>query len=258
MARTMKGAMTDTALCHRPRPHDLLFCDVAGLDGALPEWATSAWMARAPVVMRRESVVDPDCIPVGLRGQTRSLRHKTYLSSLAVTRRVSPESLAASFANDSMATDGVLAGEYYAALQALAESSALLDATGLVWGPTGGVGFALASGLPVLRPGSDLDLVVRAPLPLTPSQGALLRRLGRSLLCRIDLQIDTGHGAFAFAEWAAGNERVMLKTDAGPLLSDDPWRVDSRKNVESVRKSTEKNIEKSAGSGAEPVEGKPA
>lgn len=249
MAGTVKGAMTETALRHRhrPRPHDLLFCDVAGLNGALPEWATPAWMARAPVVVRRESVAAPDCIPVGLRGQTRSLRHKTYLSSLAVTCCVSPEALAASFASDSVAIDGVLAGAYYAALQALAESSALLDATGLLWGPTGGVGFALASGLPVLRPDSDLDLVVRAPLPLTPSQGALLRRLGRSQLCRIDLQIDTGCGAFAFAEWAAGNVCVMLKTDAGPLLSDDPWRIESGK-------SADKNAD--AATGVEPVEGK--
>jgi phosphoribosyl-dephospho-CoA transferase len=206
-----------------PRPHDLLLCDAAGLSAALPHWATPAWLARAPVVVRRESVADADVIAVGLRGLTRSLRHKAYLSLPAVTRCISPESLAASL--DSNAWAGEFA--HYAALQALADVAPLLFDTGLLWGPSGGVGFALASGLPVLGPGSDLDLVVRAPSPLTAAQQALLRRLCQSLRCRIDLQIDTGRGAFAFSEWARGSARVLLKTDDGPLLTDAPWRTES-------------------------------
>jgi phosphoribosyl-dephospho-CoA transferase len=37
------------------------------------------------------------------------------------------------------------------------------------------------------------------------------------------MQIDTGHGGFAFAEWRRNAGRVLLKTDAGPFMTDDPW-----------------------------------
>jgi phosphoribosyl-dephospho-CoA transferase len=221
------GALTSAATHAVPglhaRPHDLLFCDLAGV--RLPAWATREWLARAPLVMRRESVLDPDCIPVGLRGHSRSLRHKDYVSALTVTRRLSPESLAAALETDTMA--GLKHGfESFFALQALAEVAPMLADTGLVWGPTGGVGFALACALPVLRPDSDLDLLVRADAPLTAAQHRLLQRICAVALCRIDMQIDTGYGGFAFSEWARvrGRSSIMLKTDAGPLLTDDPWR----------------------------------
>jgi phosphoribosyl-dephospho-CoA transferase len=202
-----------------PRPHDLLWlADMTGLSSAspLPYWATPDWLAAAPVVMRRESVSDPDCIPVGLRGQTRSQRHQAYLSRQAIARCISPESLVAGLAWPGH--PGPLP-----ALAALAALAPVLSATGLPWGPTGGVGFALASGLPVLRPDSDLDLVVRAFDPLSADQTALLLALRSSPLCRIDLQIETGYGAFSLSEWANGHRKVLLKTDRGPILTADPW-----------------------------------
>jgi phosphoribosyl-dephospho-CoA transferase len=77
--------------------------------------------------------------------------------------------------------------------------------------------------LPVLRPDSDLDLVVRAPRPLSPSQAAALGALQRQVRCPIDIQVDTGNGAFALAEWSRPARRVLLKTGAGPVLTNDPW-----------------------------------
>jgi phosphoribosyl-dephospho-CoA transferase len=98
-----------------------------------------------------------------------------------------------------------------------------LQALGLAWGPVGGAGFWLASGLPVLRPTSDLDLLVRAPDPLAPATVAALAALQRDAACRIDIQVDTGRGGFALMEYARGG-MVMLKTDCGPQLSSDPWQ----------------------------------
>lgn len=204
-----------------PRPHDLLWiADSAGLfpDCSLPFWATPDWLACAPAVMRRERVDNPDCIPVGLRGQTRSQRHKTYLSLQAIAKCVSPELIVAA-----QAWTGPYQLGAFPAIEALASLAPSLAATGLLWGPTGSVGFALASGLPVLRLESDLDLVVRAFQPLTTDQKALLLALQSASKCRIDLQIDTGHGAFSLSEWANGRRRVLLKTDLGPFLTDDPW-----------------------------------
>lgn len=208
-----------------PRPHDLLWvADTAGLSSGcpLPFWATPDWLAGAPLVMRREKVSNPDCIPVGLRGQTRSQRHKAYLSHHAVAQCVSPELLAAS-----QAWSGPHQLGAFPALEALASLAPSLAATGLPWGPTGSVGFTLASGLPVLRQESDLDLIVRAFKPLTAEQTEMLLALRSSSICRIDLQIDTGHGAFSLSEWANGHRRVLLKTNLGPFLTTDPWNQPS-------------------------------
>jgi phosphoribosyl-dephospho-CoA transferase len=206
------------------RPHDLLFFDAQGLEGPLPAWSTPDWLAGAPAVVRRDH--GTDLIPVGLRGKSRSERHQAWLARAAVTRCVTPEALAAAVID--AASAGGLTGGFvtFPALHALQQLSPMLFDTGLAWGPTGGVGFALASGLPVLRMDSDLDLIVRAPAPLKPLQQDLLQRLSAQAECRIDVQVETGQGAFAFAEWLRerGRSTILLKTDAGPLLTDDPWR----------------------------------
>lgn len=201
-----------------PNPHDLLWTtDDAALsfDGPRPDWPLAG-----PVVVRRETRSD-GLLPVGLRGATRSQRCKAYLPHGAVLRRVTPEMLAAD-------VHGQQVGGF-AALEALAALAPLFDTLNLAWGPTGGVGFFLASGLPVLRPDSDLDLLVRAPRRLTTAQVAILAGMQAAAPCRIDIQVDTGHGAFALAEWLRQPRqllpKLLLKTGAGPLLVTDPWSL---------------------------------
>lgn len=194
------------------RPHDLLWLRVPDrfdAGGDWPDWLDTAWMLQAPVVVRREAL-NGSRLPVGVRGATRSLRCKGYVQRDMVARCVTPEMLA------HLRTDCTLPP-----LQALAELAPQLDALGLEWGPAGGAGFQLASGLPVLRPDSDLDLLVRAPAPLSSPVVEQLLRLNSD--CRIDIQIDTGWGGFALNEYARGG-RVMIKTAHGPVLVTDPWQ----------------------------------
>jgi len=210
----------------RYRPHDLLFARTPGAfeaAGAPPDWlADAAWLARAPLVVRR-AATPAGRIPVGARGPQRKQRCAGTLGTDEVARCVTPERLAAA----------VLAGpalELRAAADALPCIAALLalapqlHSLGLDWGPAGGAGFWLASGLPVLRPDSDLDLLVRAPAPPPPRVANALQELAHSAVCRIDIQLDTGAGGFALGEWLRGG-RVLLKTESGPLLLDDPWRL---------------------------------
>lgn len=193
---------------HGYRAHDLLWA--SDMPDA-PPWAKLA----APLVVRR-AVAAPEHIPVGMRGLLRSERHACEIDTASVLRCVTPEMLSA------LPCDG--AG--YAALAALNTVAPLLDATGWAWGPTGGVGYALASGVPVLRPDSDLDLVLRIAQPPDAAQCDALLAIAASVTgCRLDLQIDTGYGGFAYAEWAAGRGRVLLKTDRGPLLTAAPWEI---------------------------------
>lgn len=204
-----------------PRPHDLLW--VTGVDGlatdqSLPTWATAEWLAVAPVVIRRETITDSAWLPVGLRGKTRSERFKALLSVDAIKHCVQPEFLVQTEAWNIYSQFSA-----FPAVRALESIASSLSNMGLHWGPTGSVGFALATGLPVLRDESDLDIVLYAPSPIPPEKITLLQDLLDSQLCRIDMQIETGSGGFAFAEWAAGRKTVLLKTGDGPVLTADPW-----------------------------------
>ncbi|MBR7634268.1 malonate decarboxylase holo-ACP synthase [Janthinobacterium lividum] len=200
------------------RAHDLLWLDGPPDGASLPAWLDAAWLRAAPLVVRRASSA-PGRIPVGLRGRLRSERHGFEIDAAAVVRRVTPEGLA-------RLAHVPLPGVSCAALDALRQVAPLLDATGWAWGPTGGVGFALASGLPVLRADSDLDLVLRIAAPPDAAQAGALRTIAATVTaCRLDLQIDTGSGGFAYAEWAAGRGKVLLKTDHGPVLTATPWEL---------------------------------
>jgi len=194
------------------RAHDLLW--LSALPAPAPAWARPHW----PVVVRRAQAPAGQ-VPVGLRGSVRSERHAGVIASASVLRVCTPEQLSSIVVPASLAP--------CAALDALRVASGPLNALGLAWGPTGSTGFALATGVPVLRADSDLDLLLRSAQPFTAQQrDALLAMLAEaSQLCRIDLQIDTGHGGFAFAEWAAGRTRVLLKTAQGPVLAANPWEL---------------------------------
>jgi len=203
-----------------PRPHDLLWTTGAlgalHSPSALPEWLNEEWLSAAPLVVRREQA-PPGLVPVGLRGMQRHQRHAAYLSTEAITRRTPPEVLARTRAWEPW---GDAAGQ--ACRRALRTLAPLLDELPWTWGITGGAGFAIASGLPVLRETSDLDLLLR--IPHSPDTAVLQRLAHRftELPLRIDVQIDTGHAGFALAEWLRGG-LVMLKTSHGPRLVADPW-----------------------------------
>ncbi|MGO4700653.1 malonate decarboxylase holo-ACP synthase [Dyella sp. 2RAB6] len=203
-----------------PRPHDLLWTtgalDALRSPSPLPGWVDAAWLSSAPLVVRREQT-SPGLVPVGLRGMQRHQRHAAYLPTSAITRRTPPEILARTRAWEPW---GDAAG--HVCRRALRTLAPLLDELPWPWGITGGAGFAIATGLPVLRETSDLDLLLRIPHAPDP---AILQRLSRrfdELPLRVDVQIDIGHGGFALAEWLRGG-LVMLKTRHGPRLVADPW-----------------------------------
>jgi len=211
------------------RPHDLLFArtpDDFVAAGSRPDWLDddAGWAARAPLVVRRE-IAHGGRIPVGARGLVRKQRCAGYLAADAVARCVTPERLAAAVTKGP-ALDLRAAADRLPAITALLALAPRLQALGLDWGPAGGAGFWLASGLPVLRADSDLDLLVRAPQPLTPALVDALSALQAGAACRIDIQVDTGAAGFALNDYLRGG-RVMLKTATGPVLMADPWQTRS-------------------------------
>ncbi|WP_313448130.1 malonate decarboxylase holo-ACP synthase [Pseudescherichia sp.] len=195
------------------RPHDLIWLkNREALDGVGEPWVETVWHLGLPVVVRRD--VDAERIPVGVRGLRRDQRAAGWTDATQVVRVVSPEQLVDS--NDLLRSPFISQPPVQVALQ-LAQQT-----WPWVWGITGSSGYALATGIPVIHASSDLDLLIRAPQPL--SRELLLRWQAPLMhaLCRVDTQVDTPLGGFALNEWLRDG-RVLLKTSRGPHLVSDPW-----------------------------------
>ena len=201
------------------RPHDLIrLADGAGIrhEGQVPAWVPVS-LARAPWVVVRRAPTKAGLVPVGVRGCTRPERFAAFLAPTAVAARVSPEGLAG--------TRGwrhAFHTRWPGAVRALDALDELFTFLGLAWGPTGSVGFELATGTAVVGPASDLDVVVRAPEPWSFARARELADNLARLPVRVDTQLDTPSGAVALAEYARGG-RVLLRTPDGPKLTNDPW-----------------------------------
>jgi len=197
---------------YAPRPHDLLWgMTPAMLPADAPAWVQSVLAAGEPVVVRR-ALVAPDQVAVGVRGRGREQRFAGQMRLLDIERWVSPEALRG---------EGELSSP---ALRALCQVSAWLNDHEWLWGPTGSTGFQLATGIEVLHAGSDLDLLLRAPVSIPREQAARLLKQLEGAACRVDAQLETPQGAVALREWASGARRVLLKSAAGVRLVSDPWQ----------------------------------
>lgn len=203
------------------RPHDLLWlADATALfsPDPLPGWLKHAWQPNLPVVVRRAPSAEGQ-IAVGIRGTERSQRCGLWADCNLVVGVATPESLAETLDRADPARIATIP-----ALQTLMALAPLLDESGLAWGVTGSAGFELASGQPVLRDTSDLDLVICCPVaPPSSTMNRLLTTFMHQP-CRVDAQLETPLGGVALAEWARAPSEVLVKTTAGPRLLADPWQ----------------------------------
>ena len=194
-----------------PRPHDMLRLSGAGvLPLDAPPWAHTALSGSPWAVVRRVTAVGGR-IAVGVRGTSRSERYALTVDLVDVCEVVGPEDLADKLPR---------AGRDLAAMCALHIVSPVLNEVGLQWGPTGSIGFELATGIPTATTESDLDLLVRVARG-SPEVLAVLGTLHRrfcSLTVRVDCQIETVCGAVALAELVGNGSEIMVRTAAGPRL----------------------------------------
>lgn len=197
-----------------PRPHDLLWgLTPTRLADEAPAWARHVLAVGQPVVVRR-ALVEKGQIAVGVRGAGREQRYGTVMPMALVLRCLSPEQL----------VERPPVGEL-PALRALTLLKPYLDELRLAWGPTGSVGFELATGVETVHVASDLDLVLRTPQPLSRTLAKELLGLLDEAPCRVDLQLETPSGAIALREWAGGSPRVLLKCATGARLVENPWAL---------------------------------
>lgn len=203
------------------RPHDLLWLRGGAVvgDAPPPVWALHDKLAGSPVVVRRAMMRPVGLVPVGLRGLARHERWAAWAPVSQIVCRRSPEDvLAAWLAGPPSRVDLPC----LCVLDALATA---LRGFPLRWGVAGGAAFMLASGLDVLHAGSDLDLLVRAPLPGDASALRDLAVLTQRRDTRVDVQVEAPAGGFAMLEWLRTGGPVLMKTAQGPVLVEDPWSL---------------------------------
>ena len=202
------------------RPHDMLrLASGAELrhEGSVPAWMHVS-LARAPWVVVRRARTPAGFIPVGVRGRARAERFAALLAPDAVAARVTPEELAGTRGWRHMPHP-----RWAGSLRVLDAVDELFSSLGLRWGPTGSVGFELATGVAAADAASDLDVVVRAPEPWPLANAREIADYLNQLPARVDAQLDAPAGAVALAEYVR-SERVLLRTPDGPRLIHDPWR----------------------------------
>lgn len=196
------------------RPHDLLWLSQSAVlyyEGLLPNWVYHYWQFTLPVVVRRAKV-ENNFIPVGIRGGNRSQRLACKVLKKDIIRKISPEMLI-EFGYDNFLNHNLI-------MQALS----LLMNYKLPgqWGITGSCAYQLATGITVLTPQSDLDIVIRCPKPISFTTLTELAQFLKQCPCRIDTQIETLYGGFALNEWVR-DKKVLLKTSLGPVITNNPW-----------------------------------
>lgn len=205
--------------------HDLL--ELRGLPmpmaDEMPAWLPGAF-ALAPFAVVRRAAAPSGYVAVGFRGAVRAQRYGTLISRDAIITVVSPEQL-----RDRPVAAARSKLNVFRALRLIAENQLLGDEA---WGPTGSVGFELATGRATATETSDLDLLIRAPSRTKQSDARLarerLREVERAMGLRIDVQLETPAGGVALSEWAEGKPRVMVRSASGPSLTHDPWATADR------------------------------
>ena len=199
-----------------PAPHDLLqLQNVTGISWAhLPRWAQES-LGWARWVVRRRAKPGPGGIPVGIRGRERNQRHAWWIPAESADRVVPPWELVHPLAT----YESTLA-----VVRTARTVSALMAEQGLRWGPTGSLGFTLASGRVAIHPESDLDALIDTPTELPPERARELTRQFERLECRVDAQLRTPTGEVSLLEWGSTTRRdLLVRTESGPMLTANPW-----------------------------------
>ncbi|CAG7652668.1 malonate decarboxylase holo-ACP synthase [Paenibacillus allorhizosphaerae] len=203
------------------RVHDLVRIQSSAdleCESAVPEWVCDA-LKRAPWVVIRRSPVKNGRIPVGVRGAGRTQRFAAYLPTRSVKEAVTPVQLAvqARWRGYSLGADSQ-------AFSQLEEIADYYNRAGIRWGPTGSVGFELASGTGTVHPGSDIDLAIYLPQRVERKTVARWNTFNHQCSVKVDALLETPAGACSLSEFVRQEEStILLRTMNGPTLVKCPW-----------------------------------
>jgi phosphoribosyl-dephospho-CoA transferase len=208
------------------RIHDLLEIDAERFLEA--HSSAQGWVAeslrRAPfVVVRRGPSPAGEGIAIGVRGAQRNERWAGACRPDLVRRILTPPMLLSRLVTASRPASATRADAIPAmrTLALLAERWKDLDSP---WGPGGSVGFELATGHPVAKSQSDLDVVIYAESRMTQDEARALCESAQGLPAAVDIRVETPICGFSLTEYATrAPAPILLRVVSGTVLGTDPW-----------------------------------
>jgi phosphoribosyl-dephospho-CoA transferase len=204
---------------HSVRTHDLLEIDANQLISAhasAPEWVEEC-LRKSPFVVVRRGRAAMQEIPVGVRGAERNQRWATSCHPRFVKSILAPPQLL-------RRTVPISRSNVIPAFRALNILKDLWTDIDLPWGPGGSVGFELATGSHVVKPESDLDIVLYAERRMTVEEAKSLCDRAMDLPTVADLRVETPVSGFSLTEYSqASPTAILLRTPLGQVLGNDPW-----------------------------------
>jgi phosphoribosyl-dephospho-CoA transferase len=223
-------------LSDKPQVHDLLSIDSDCLTAdclAQPSWVNETFISCPWVVVRRGQAPAGQ-IAVGVRGATRSERWAAFAREDQIKKIVRPEEVLVMNQSSTQI-------HRTPALKVLQEVIERWLGLSLPWGPTGSVGFELATGRQVTTEMSDLDLAIRATNQIDTEWASFLWDRLAGLQARLDVRVETPACGFSLEEYAhASAARILLRYPGGLRLGDDPWSLmtTGQSNVHSLDSET--------------------
>jgi phosphoribosyl-dephospho-CoA transferase len=201
----------------RPQVHDLIRVHPASFESMdAPAWVNQR-LSACPWVVVRRARAPTGMIAVGVRGDTRNERWGGYARQSAIEQIVEPNELLRVLRTSRGANRTP-------PIQLLEKVIERWQGLTLPWGPTGSVGFELASGYGVTTPRSDLDIAIRAPKRLSIELAGSLWERVMGLQPKVDVRIETSECGFALEEYVRGpSTRILLHYPGGARVGDDPW-----------------------------------
>ena len=198
--------------------HDLLH--IASDSAGMPTLARPHWMketfANCPWAVALREPARDNLIAVGIRGAARNERWGCVVRRDSIRQIVRPEDLVARSARCALRTPALVA------LEQLRERWRNLA---LPWGPTGSVGFELATGCCVTTATSDLDIVIRASTSIDREYARFLSNRAAGLEVISDIRVEAPRCGFSLEEYVrTSSRRIVLRYPEGARLSDDPWQ----------------------------------
>lgn len=201
-------------------PHDLLRikpCHLRSDRNPPPVWVEDA-LNKIPVVVVRRTQVIHGFIPVGVRGEERQQRYAGMVDAQHIIDHIKPEQLAE---EKKWRQKGRFSKELVDTLELVDQICATYQ---LCWGPTGSVGFELATDEPVVSPTSDLDCLIRSLTYLPRQRGQEILQKLEATSVKLDIQLEIPAGTLSLAEYVEGGKQpLLLRTVRGPKLIYEPW-----------------------------------
>ncbi len=206
-------------------PHDLIYLtSLSRLVNLkeIPFWAIKN-LKKNPYVVVRRGIQKNDQIPIGIRDYKRSYRYGGKLDlkgSKKSFKIITPYQLVQEKAWNSLSKKR----RSLPALLAIPKIASILK--NYQWGIGGSCEFEITSGQIMVKPKSDLDILIKDNF-FTHEQAQKLLKEINQFGVHVDVQIVSNENGFSLEEYVQQRDlNILVKTAYGPILSKNPfWSI---------------------------------